>query len=202
MRCSVAELLKSVQKSKRQKQWQSEVSPRFDKQDYNKQLVTNGAMKSLGAINIPHQALKCQDVSTQWSLRHLNSFAQGLLNEFRYIFGKKKKEVEQTKVSQFLPCDSESFPRNIWDYWVYTHYISSSIVLPREHLTFCHSDEDVQDQWKTHRKHGKAGFWDKLLHYYNLLRISSLQRKCYPSSKLLPQTSMTCAHIAVEESPG
>lgn len=131
----MAELLKSVQKSKRQKQWQSEVSPRFDKQDYNKQLVTNGAMKSLGAINIPHQALKCQDVSTQWSLRHLNSFAQGLLNEFRYTFGKKKKEVEQTKVSQFLPCDSESFPRNIWDYWVHTHYISSSIVPPIENIS-------------------------------------------------------------------
>lgn len=106
----------------------------------------------------------------------------------------KEKEVEQTKVSQFLPCDSESFPRNIWDYWVYTHYISSSIVLPREHLTFCHSDEDVQDQWKTHRKHGKAGFWDKLLHYYNLLRISSLQRKCYPSSKLLPHIHDMCSY--------
>lgn len=65
---------------------------------------------------------------------------------------KNQKEVEQTKVSQFLPCDSESFPRNIWDYWVYTHYISSSIVLPREHLTFCHSDEDVQDQRKNTQK--------------------------------------------------
>lgn len=117
-------------------------------------------------------------------------------------FQEKIKEVEQTKVSQFLPCDSESFPRNIWDCWVYTHYISSSIVLPREHLTFCHSDEDVQDQWKTHRKHGKAGFWDKLLHYYILLRVSSLQKKCYPSSKLLPHIPTTCAHIAVKESQG
>lgn len=64
--------------------------------------------------------------------------------------------------------------------WVDTHYISSSTVLPREHLTSCHSDEHVQDQGKTHRKHGKAGFWDKLLHYYILWRISSLQRKCCP----------------------
>lgn len=102
MTCSVAELLVSVQKSKRQKQWQSEVSPRFDKQDYNKQLVTNGAMKPLGAINIPHQALKCQDVSTQWSLRHLNSFAQELLNEFRYIFRKKKKLSRLKFLNSFL----------------------------------------------------------------------------------------------------
>lgn len=53
----MAELLLRVQKSKRQKQWQSEVSPGFDKQDYNKQLVTKGATKAPGAINIPQQAL-------------------------------------------------------------------------------------------------------------------------------------------------
>lgn len=115
----------------------------------------------------------------------------------------KEKEVEQTKVSQFLPCDSESFPRSIWDGWVDTHYISSSTVLPREHLTSCHSDEDVQDQGKTHRKHGQAGFWDKLLHYYILWRISSLQRKCCPSCTVPAQPSTTCAHIAAgESSPG
>lgn len=27
----------------------------------------------------------------------------------------KEKEVEQTEVSQFLPCDSESFPRSVWE---------------------------------------------------------------------------------------
>lgn len=52
----MAGLLVSAQESKRQKQRGSEVSPRFDKQDYNTQLVTNGAMKPLGAINIPQQA--------------------------------------------------------------------------------------------------------------------------------------------------
>lgn len=112
----------------------------------------------------------------------------------------KEKEVEQTKVSQFLPCDSESFPRSIWDGWVDTHYISSSTVLPREHLTSCHSDEHVQDQGKTHRKHGKVGFWDKLLHYYILWRVSSLQRKCCPSCTVPAQPSMICARIAAGES--
>lgn len=111
-------------------------------------------------------------------------------------FQKERKEVEQTKVSQFLPCDSESFPRSIWDGWVDTHCISSSTVLPREHLTSCHSDEDVQDQGKTHRKHGKAGFWDKLLHYYILLKVSPLQRKCCPSCTAPPQPSPTWARIA------
>lgn len=69
-------------------------------------------MRPLGAINIPHQALKCQDVSTQWSLRHLNSFAQELLNEFRYIF-RKKKEIEQTKVS--IP--------SLWQWVISTQYL-------------------------------------------------------------------------------
>lgn len=67
-------------------------------------------------------------------------------------------EVEPAKVSQFLPCDSESFPRNIRDYWVYTHYISSSTVLVRERLTFCQSDEDVQDQWKKTEYMAKLDF--------------------------------------------
>lgn len=163
--------------------------------------MTNGYTKSFGAINILHEALKCQDVSIQWLLRHLlELFCPRAVTWIQIHF--RKIEVEQMKVSQFLPCDSESFPRNTRDYWVYTHYISSSTVLVRERLTFCQSDEDVQDQWKTHRKHGKAGAWDKLLHYYILLKISSLQRKCYPSSEILPQKSMTYARIAVEERPG
>lgn len=159
--------------------------------------MTNGYMKSFWTINILHKALKCQDVSIQWSLRHLlELFCPRAVTWIQVHF--RKIEVEQTKVSQFLPCDGESFPRNIRDYWVYTHYISSSIVLVREHLTFCQSDENVQDQWKTHRKHDKAGFWDKLLHYYILLKRSSPQTKCYPSSKILPQKSMMYAHIAVK----
>lgn len=181
--------------------WGSEVSPRFDKQDYNTELVTNGAMKPLGAINIPQQAWSASTINSVIA-KALKLFCPRAAKWIQVYFQGKIKEVEQTKVSQFLPCDSESFPRNIRDCWVYTHYISSSVVLPREHLTFRHSDEDVQDQWKTHRKHGKAGFWDKLLHYYILLTVSSLLKKCYPSSKLLPQIPTTCAHIAVEGSPG
>lgn len=139
-------------------------------------------MKSFWAINIPHKALKCQDLSIQWSLRHLlELFCPRTVTWIQVHF--RKIEVEQTKVSQFLPCDSESFPRNIQDYWVYTHYISSSIVLVKECLTFCQTDEDVQDQRKTHRKHGKDGFWDKLLHCYILLKISSLQRNAIPVPK-------------------
>lgn len=119
--------------------------------------MTNGYTKSFWAINILHEALKCQDVSIQWSLRHLlELFCPRPVTWIQVHL--RKIEVEQTKVSQFLPCDSESFPRNIWDYWVYTHDISSSIVLVRERLTFCQSDADVQDQWKRTENTAKPDF--------------------------------------------
>lgn len=108
----------------------------------------------------------------------------------------KEKEVEQTEVSQFLPCDSESFPRSIWDGWVDTHYISSSTVLPREHLTSCHSDEDVQDQGKTHRKHGKAGFLRQttsLLHLMeSIFSAEEMLSQLHSSSTAIPDVCSYC----------
>lgn len=119
--------------------------------------MTNGYMKSFWAVNILHEALKCQDVSVQWSLRHLlELFCPRAVTWIQVHF--RKIEVEQTKVSQFLPCDSESFPRNTRDYWVYTHYISSCTVLVRECLTFCQSDEDVQDNEKHRENMAKLDF--------------------------------------------
>lgn len=111
MRCSTAI---SNQKNKWQKQWESEVFPWFDKQDYNKQHMTNGHTKLSRAINVLHKALKCQDVSIRWSLRHLlELFCPRAVTWIQVHC--RKIEVEQTKVSQFLPCDSESFPHNIQD---------------------------------------------------------------------------------------